>query len=245
MPGLFERVVASLVLLGSGAIGCRAQAEADPPLPRRVTPAAIDAPEYPELPPRWTINGGTVADQPALPEPLAARLRAAGYEAAAVQDHILVDLNGDGRRDAVVLLVSLDAPGGFEAVALLSEGEAVELRSIAEIIAHNEAGSAAGSWPIYALSVVPLVDGPTLIAAAPRPGSCERGPIWSFIRVTGTLLEPVGRLAIEPYDCAAAVGEIEFERGPAGEVTSVVVRHGDARREHSWDAVNGSFVIRE
>ena len=232
-------VFACVALLGSG---CRPRSEPERPLPKRIEPSAIAEPEHPAIPLRWTIDGSTIADEPALPSALERALRAGGREPSAVQDHVIVDLNGDGRRDALVLLIAVEAAGGFEALVLLSEGERIELRSLAEFVAANE--GEAGDWPIYALSVLPMREGPTLIAAAPRPGPCEQGPLWSFVRVSGTLLEPAGRVAIEPYDCARDHDEaaIEMQRDEQGRVGALELRHRGVQTRLTWDAAIGGFA---
>src|SRR5262245_23187611 len=53
-------------------------------------------------PSRWMIDGGTIAEDNALPLELDRALREHGRLREDVQDHIVVDLNDDGRLDAVV-----------------------------------------------------------------------------------------------------------------------------------------------
>jgi hypothetical protein len=56
------------------------------------------------------------------------------------------------------------------------------------------------------------------------------------------LLEAVGRIAVEPYDCSVAKAEIVFVRGEDGRVSAVEQRHGEALTQYRWDAALGSFV---
>jgi hypothetical protein len=184
-------------------------------------------------PPRWVIDGGTVAEDSALPIELDRALREHGRLREDVQDHIVFDLNEDGRLDAVVGLPAPAISGAYDYLVLLSDGESVRVHVLAELV--DEA--------IFAVAVLPLVDGPTLIAAGPRLGSCDHGPSWVFLRPTGALLEGVGRLAVEPYDCAVATAEIVFVRGEDGRVSAIEQRHDEAMTRYRWDAALGSFAV--
>ena len=183
-------------------------------------------------PPRWQIDGSTIARDSALPLELDRALRAHGRLREDVQDHIVVDLNDDGRLDAVVSLPTPAVAGSYDFLVLLSVGDDVRVHALAELV--DEA--------IFSVAVVPLVDGPTFVAAGPRLGSCDRGPSWSFLRPTGDLLESVGRIAVEPYDCAVAKAEIVFVRNEDGRVSAIEQRQGDAVRQWRWDATLGSFA---
>src|SRR5690606_31826487 len=141
--------------------------------------------------PRWIIDGTTVAADPSLPLPLARALREHGRASEEVQDRILYDLNDDGRLDAVVLLPAPEVAGAYDHLVLLSEGESVRVHAIAELV----------PGALFGAAVLPLVDGPTLVGVAPRLGGCTRGPQWSFLRPTGGLLEPVGSVRVDDYDC--------------------------------------------
>jgi hypothetical protein len=184
-------------------------------------------------PARWVIDGSTIADDSALPLELDRALREYGRLREDVQDHIVVDLNDDGRLDAVVGLPAPAITGAYDFLVLLSDGEAVRVHALAELV--DEA--------IFTVAVVPLVDGPTLIAAAPRLGSCERGPSWAFLRPTGDLLEGVGRIAVEPFDCAVSKAEIVFVRREDGRVLEVEQRHGKRATRYRWDGGLGSFSV--
>jgi hypothetical protein len=186
-------------------------------------------------PPRWVIDGSTLAEDSALPVELDRALRAHGRVREDVQDHIVVDLNDDGRLDAVVGLPAPAIAGAYDFLVLLSDGESVRVHALAQLM----------DGAIFTVAVLPLVDGPTLIAAGPRLGSCERGPSWSFLRPTGALLESVGRIAVEPYDCAVAKAEIVFVRGDDGRVLAIEQRHGEAVTRYRWDAALGSFAVIE
>jgi hypothetical protein len=183
-------------------------------------------------PPRWAIDGSTIAEDASLPLELDRALREHGRTRDEVQDHIVVDLNDDARLDAVVSLPAPAVAGAYDFLVLLSSGEAVRVHSLGPLV--DEA--------IFSVAVVPLVDGPTLIAAAPRLGSCERGPAWTFLRPTGDLLEAVGRIAVEPYDCSVAKAEIAFVRDDDGMVSAVEQRHGEVVTRYQWDAALGSFA---
>ncbi|HLT39220.1 MAG TPA: hypothetical protein VK034_23210, partial [Enhygromyxa sp.] len=200
----------------------------------RADPAAgIDPLAEPEgPPPRWSIDGTTLAADPSLPFALDRALREHGRASEEVQDHILWDLNGDGRLDAVVLLPAIGIAGAYDHLVLLSDGESIRVHALAELVA----------GPLFAAAVVPLIDGPTLVAVAPRLGGCERGPEWSFLRPTGALLEPVGSVRIDDYDCAVADASIRFDRDDDGRVGTVTVRHGDAVTQYRWDPSVGSFM---
>jgi hypothetical protein len=194
--------------------------------------AQLPGPEDFGVPPRWQIDGTTVAEDPALPPALDRALREHGRRAEEVQDHVVVDLNGDGRLDAALLLPAPAIAGAYDHLVLLSEGESVRVHVLGDLT----------EGALFSLAVLPLVDGPTLIAVAPRLGSCERGPEWSFLRPTGDLLEPVGRIAVEPFDCAEAEAEIRFVRGEDGRVSAIEVRHGEVLTRYAWDASLGSFT---
>ncbi|PRQ05816.1 hypothetical protein ENSA5_01360 [Enhygromyxa salina] len=190
-----------------------------------VNPAELGAPT------RWEIDGTTIAEDPSLPLALDRALRDHGRRADEVQDHVVVDLNDDARLDAVLLLPAPAVAGAYDLLVLLSDGESIRVHEISELV----------DGASFAAAVVPIVDGPTLIAVGPRLGSCERGPEWSFLRPTGALLEGVGRIAVEPYDCAEAEASIEFLRDENGRVSAVELRHGQAVTRHVWDASVGSF----
>jgi hypothetical protein len=186
-------------------------------------------------PARWVIDGSTLAEDSALPLELDRALREHGRLREDVQDHIVVDLNDDGRLDAVVGLPAPAITGAYDFLVLLSDGDSVRVHVLAELV----------DGAIFTVAVVPLVDGPTLIAAAPRLGSCERGPAWAFLRPTGNLLEGVGRIAVEPFDCAAAKAEIVFSRREDGRVAEVLQRHGQQATRYRWDPGLGSFAVIE
>jgi hypothetical protein len=208
----------------------------EPEQPSDGSTAERGAPRNPEdfgPPPRWVIDGGTIAGDSALPLELDRALREHGRMREDVQDHIVVDLNDDGRLDAVVGLPAPAISGAYDFLVLLSDNDAVRVHVLAELV--DEA--------IFTVAVVPLVDGPTLIAVGPRLGSCERGPSWVFLLPTGALLEQVGRLAVEPYDCAVAKAEIVFLRGEDGRVSAVEQRHGELVTHYRWDAALGSFAV--
>jgi hypothetical protein len=188
-----------------------------------------------EQPARWVIDGTTLASDPSLPLPLDRALRAHGRASEEVQDRIIHDLNGDGQLDAVVLLPAPALAGADDYLVLLSEGEAIRVHAIAELVPGAS----------FSAAVLPIVDGPTLVGVAPRIGGCERGPEWTFLRPTGALLEPVGSVRVEDYDCAVADASVEFERASDGQVSAVVVRHGDGVKRYRWDASVGSFVVVE
>jgi hypothetical protein len=186
-------------------------------------------------PPRWVIDGSSLAQDSALPVELDRALREHGRAREDVQDHIVVDLNEDGRLDAVVVLPAPAISGAYDFLVLLSDGETVRVHVLGKL----------GDGSIFSVAVLPLVDGPTLIAAAPRLGSCERGPVWTFLRPTGALLESVGRIAVEPYDCAQASAEIAFVRGEDGRVSAIEQRHGEVVTRYRWDPALGSFAVLE
>jgi hypothetical protein len=181
---------------------------------------------------RWLIDGTTLATDPSLPLPLDRALRDFGRASVEVQDRILHDLNGDGQLDAVLLLPAPAVAGAYDHLVMLSDGESIRVHAIAELVPGS----------IFSAAVIPILDGPTLVAVAPRLGGCERGPEWTFLRPTGGLLEPVGSVRVENYDCAVADASVEFERDAEGRVTAVVVRHGESVRRHRWDGSVGSFV---
>jgi hypothetical protein len=186
-------------------------------------------------PPRWVIDGSTIAEDSALPVELDRALREHGRLREDVQDHIVVDLNEDGRLDAVVGLPAPAISGAYDFLVLLSDGDSVRVHTLAELV----------DGAVFTVAVLPLVDGPTLIATAPRLGGCERGPSWSFLLPTGALLESVGRIAVEPYDCAVAKAEIVFVRGKDGRVSAIEQRHGDTLTRYRWDGALGSFAVLE
>jgi hypothetical protein len=204
------------------------QAQSDPTAERG---APRNADEF-GPPARWVIDGSTLADDSALPLELDRALREHGRLREDVQDHIVVDLNDDGRLDAVVGLPAPAITGAYDFLVLLTDGDAVRVHVLAELV----------EGAIFTVAVVPLVDGPTLIAAAPGLGSCERGPSWAFLRPTGDLLEAVGRIAVEPFDCAVSKAEIVFLRRNDGRVTEVEQRHGKRATRYRWDAGLGSFA---
>jgi hypothetical protein len=183
-------------------------------------------------PPRWEIDGTTIAADVRLPRALARALREHGRANEEVQDHILSDLNGDGILDAVLLLPAPAVAGAYDHLVLLSDGGEIRVHALAELV----------TGASFSVAVVPLVDGLTLVAVAPRLGGCERGPQWSFLRPTGGMLEPVGSVGVEDYDCAEAEASVEFERERDGRVTAVVVRHGPSTTRHRWDPSVGSFT---
>jgi hypothetical protein len=184
-------------------------------------------------PSRWAIDGGTMAGDSSLPLELDRALREHGRMREDVQDHIVVDLNDDGRLDAVVSLPAPAISGAYDFLVLLSDGDVIRVHTLAELV----------EGAIFTVAVLPLVDGPTLLAAGPRLGSCERGPSWVFLRPTGDLLEGVGRIAVEPYDCAVAEAEIVFVRGDDGRVSAIEQRHGEVVTRYRWDAALGSFAV--
>jgi hypothetical protein len=184
-------------------------------------------------PPRWVIDGTTLAADPSLPVALDRALREHGRASDEVQDRILYDLNGDAQLDAVVLLPALAVAGVYDHLVLLSGGDSVRVHSINELVPGAS----------FSAAVIPLVDGPTLVAVAPRLGGCERGPEWTFLRPTGALLELVGTVRVEDYDCAVADASVGFERGDDGRVAAVVVRHGPSLQRYRWDGSVGSFAV--
>jgi hypothetical protein len=223
--------------LGLALFGCRRAGDSapvepapEPELSASVTSDKLADPAGP--PPRWVIDGTTLADDPSLPLALDRALRDFGRASEDVQDHILADLNGDARLDAVVLLPAPAVVGAYDHLVLLSEGERAKVHVIAEMVPGAS----------FSAAVVPLVDGPTLVGVAPRIGGCERGPEWTFLRPTGAMLESVGSVRVEDYDCAVAEASIEFDRAQDGRVAAVIVRHGDAITRYRWDAALGSFA---
>lgn len=233
MPWCARRWVQLLSVLAlgcAGAPGRTDQASAAAPASSDAA-AAPREPDAGPTPARWQIDGTSVAAAVALPQTLARALREHGREVEEVQDHLIADVNGDGALDAVVLLPAPAVAGAYDYLALLSSGESIRVHELAALV----------DGAIFAVALVPLVDGPTLIAAGPRLGSCERGPSWTFLRPTGDLLEAVGRLAVEPYDCAAAEASFEFLRGADGRVEAVELRHGEARTRYEWDATLGNW----
>lgn len=228
-----------LALVSLMLAGCRRAGDSTSEDPGAVAAdaGAVEAPVFDPArsPARWEIDGTTVAAAPALPPVLARALREHGRDPVEVQDHIIVDINDDAQLDALVLLPAASVAGAFDHLVMLSHGESVQIHELAGLV----------DGAVFAVAVIPLVDGPTLVAAGPRMGSCERGPIWWFLRPTGSLLEDVGSIAVEPHDCAEAVAEIVFEREEDGRVSGVAVRHGDAVVRHVWDASLGSFRVAE
>lgn len=120
----------------------------------------------PDEQPRWVIDGTTLAADPSLPTALDRALREHGRASEEVQDRILHDLNGDGQLDAVVLLPAAAVAGAYDHLVLLSEGDSIRVHAINELVPGAN----------FSAAVVPLIDGPTLVAVAPRIGGCERGP---------------------------------------------------------------------
>lgn len=230
---------ASLLLVA--LFGCRPPA----PEPVSVEPEAPTDPAHErgaprnasdfQQPARWVIDGSTIAQDSALPLELDRALREHGRLREDVQDHIVVDLNDDGRLDAVVSLPAPSIAGAYDFLVLLSDGDVVRVHALAELVEDA----------IFSVAVVPLVDGPTLIAAAPRLGSCERGPAWTFARPTGDLLEAVGRIAVEPYDCAVSKAQIVFTRREDGRVSEIEAQHAGTVTRYRWDAGLGSFAVIE
>jgi hypothetical protein len=221
-------------------LGCRPPAPepgtVEPEPPQRDPAVERGAPRNPEdfgQPLRWVIDGSTIAEDSALPLELDRALREHGRLREDVQDHVVVDLNDDGRLDAIVSLPALEITGAYDFLVLLSDGEAVRVHALEQLV----------DGAIFTVAVVPLVDGPTLIAAAPRLGSCERGPAWGFLRPTGVLLEGVGRIAVEPFDCAVSKAEIVFVRREDGRVSAVEQRHGQQLTRYRWDPALGSFAV--
>ncbi|KIG12889.1 hypothetical protein DB30_00910 [Enhygromyxa salina] len=228
----------SLGLLGS--TGCHrgqpGDASASPPhaaaaAASEAEGAGVDPGNF-GVPARWQIDGTTVAEDPSLPLELARALRDHGRRADEVQDHVIVDLNGDAELDAVLLLPAPAVAGAYDHLVLLSEGGSIRVHDLGELV----------DIPGFAVAVVPLVDGPTLVAVAPRIGSCERGPSWSFLRPTGAMLEGVGTIGVEPYDCAVADASLEFVRAAGGQVSAVELRHGEVLTRYVWDRSVGSFT---
>lgn len=234
--------VPSLVLVAALALGgCARRGPSQDPEPaigargeaRASTQATSGAREQDFGPPeRWTIDGTTLAETPSLPPALAEALRAAGRSPELIQDRVVYELNGDGRLDAVVLTPVAGVAGSYELLIVLSAGEEVQVHDATEFV----------DEPMFAISVVPLVDGPTLVALAPRIGPCDRGPSWTFLRPTGALLERVARIAVDDYDCAEAEAEIELLRRADGRVEGVELRHGERVELHRWDGSLGSFT---
>ena len=229
---------AVVLALSVAPLGCRRAASGEvgvTPEPAPAGEAPADQPLGPAgfgVPPRWQIDGTTVAEDPSLPLALDRALRDHGRRADEVQDHIIVDLNGDGELDAVLLLPAPAVAGAYDHLVLLSDGGAIRVHELAKLV----------DVPGFAAAVVPLVDGPTLVAVAPRIGSCERGPSWSFLRPTGAMLERVGTINVESYDCAEAEASFEFIREPSGDVRAVELRHGDVLTRYLWDPSVGSFT---
>lgn len=241
--GMRPRSSSCLAGLFVALLGCRPAAPepgsvVEPDPPKRDPEAERGAPRNPGdfgPPARWVIDGSTIAEDSALPLALDRALREHGRLREDVQDHIVVDLNDDGRLDAVVGLPAPAITGAYDFLVLLSDGEDVRVHVLAELV----------DGAIFTVAVVPLVDGPTLIAAAPRLGSCERGPSFAFLRPTGDLLEGVGRIAVEPFDCAVSKAEIVFLRREDGRVSEVEQRHGNQATRYRWDAALGSFAVVE
>lgn len=222
------------------AFGCRpAQAPSTEPQQPSSPAPTVDpgGPRNPSdfgPPSRWSIDGTTIADDPSLPLELDRALRDHGRTREEVQDHIVVDLNDDGRLDAVVSLPTTAVAGTYDFLVLITAGDSVRVHALAQLVSDQA---------IFTVAVVPLVDGPTLIAVSPRLGSCDRGPSWAFLRPTADLLEAVGRIAIEPYDCSVAKAEITFVRGEDGRVEAIEQRHGGVVTRHRWDEALGSFAV--
>lgn len=239
MPSRSRRRVLAVFALGLGLSACRrsedsAAARPEPePAPESTTMSSTELAGPAGPPTRWVIDGTTLAANPRLPLALDRALRGFGRASEEVQDHILYDLNGDAQLDAVVLLPAPAVAGAYDHLVLLSDGDAFEVHAIAELVAGAS----------FSAIVVPLVDGPTLIGVAPRIGGCERGPEWTFLRPTGGLLETVGSVRIEDYDCSVAEASIDFERRDDGTVSAVIVRHGDALTRYRWDPALGSFAV--
>ncbi|PRQ07169.1 hypothetical protein ENSA7_31840 [Enhygromyxa salina] len=222
-----------------GPLGCRRaqsnDASARPPAASSpATPTGSAQPDPSELgePARWSIDGTTVAEDPSLPLTLDRALRDHGRRGDQVQDHVIADLNGDGELDAALLLPAIAVAGAYDHLILLSDSGAIRVHDVAELV----------DVPPFAITIVTLVDGPTLIAVAARIGGCERGPGFSFLRPTGAMLEHVGSIRVEPYDCAAAEASVEFVRAASGQVSAVELRHGDALTRYVWDRSVGSFA---
>lgn len=186
-------------------------------------------------PSRWVIDGTTLAADPRLPPGLDRALREHGRASEEVQDHILFDLNGDGELDAVVLLPAPTVAGAYDHLVLLSAGESIRVHTITELVAGAS----------FSAAVVPLVDGPTLVAVAPRLGGCERGPEWTFLRPTGDTLELVGSVRVDDYDCAVADASVALVREADGQVSAVELRHGGRVTLYQWDSSVGSFAVVE
>lgn len=221
-------------------LGCRPSApepgSVEPEQPQRDPAAERGAPRNPGdfgPPARWVIDGSTIAEDSALPLELDRALREHGRVREDVQDHIVVDLNDDGRLDAVVGLPAPAIAGAYDFLVLLSDGDAVRVHVLAELV----------DGAIFTVAVVPLVDGPTLLAVAPRLGSCERGPSWAFLRPTGDLLEGVGTIVVEPFDCAVSKADIVFVRREDGRVSAIELQHGKRVTRYRWDAGLGSFAV--
>lgn len=225
-------------------LGCRPAEPAtssvapDQPTTDQTTDPATEqvTPRNPEEfgpPPRWEIDGTTIAVDPSLPLELDRALREHGRLREDVQDHIVVDINDDGRLDAVVSLPAPAIAGAYDFLVLLTDGDSVRVYTVEQLV--KEAP--------FTVAVVPLVDGPTLIAASPRLGACERGPGWTFLRPTGGLLEIAGALVIAPYDCKKAkIAEIVFVRGEDGRVSTVELRHDDTLMRYQWDTAKDSLA---
>lgn len=213
--------------------------------PRTQTAESVDPSEQPEASDpaplsdpvgqssRWLIDGTTLAADPRLPLHLDRALREHGRASEEVQDYILHDLNGDGELDAVALLPAPAVAGVYDILVLLSIGKQISVHSTAELLA----------GATFSAAIVPLLDGPTLVAVAPRLGGCERGPEWSFLRPTGDLLELVGSIRVEDYDCAVAEASVEFVRTAEGQVSAVELHHGDRVTRYRWDSSVGSFAV--
>lgn len=230
-----------LLLGGLGPLGCRRAGPDDASAAPHADAAAATTSEAQAAgldpagfgaPPRWQIDGTTVAEDPSLPLDLDRALRDHGRRADEVQDHVIVDLNGDGELDAVLLLPAPAVAGAYDQLVLLSDGGAIRVHELAKLV----------DVPSFSVAVVPLVDGPTLIAVAPRIGGCERGPSWAFLRPTGAMLERVGSVSVEPYDCAVAEASIEFIRDASGAVSAIERRHGEVLTRYVWDPSVGSFA---
>lgn len=232
---VFKTVALGVVLAscgrspGSGDSAAAARA----PSSAGAEPAA--AADHTGPPARWLIDGTSLAADPRLPAPLDRALRGHGRASEEVQDHIVFDLNGDGELDAVVLLPAPTVAGAYDHLVLLSAGESIRVHAVAELV----------GGPSFSVAVLPLVDGPTLVAVAPRLGGCARGPKWTFLRPTGDTLEQVGSVGVDDYDCAVAEAAVEFVREADGQVSAVELHHGEAVTRYRWDSSVGSFAAME